>query len=469
MSNLFVRKLRHFALVSGVALLASCASYRPLELKPAAAQQDFEMRTLSDPRVTNRVEALLPPDQKKFRWGTAELLIAANEFNPALAEAKTHLTETTAALTTAHAIANPTVSLGSEYDLKQAAEPSWLYSVSTSVLLDSILARKVRVRLAQASVRAARLDYAESIWSVRRDLRASLVSMLIAERRVALLKNVAEANGQLVRMISDRVREGEASPAERLQAQLELIRARTALTDAHQKLRDASAKLAASIGVPIEALAGQPFALAELDHPEGIDESGIDTLRASAALARTDLERAIVDYDTRELELKEQVRAQYPQVSLGPGYTWDHGIPKATFGIGFTVPMFNHNQGPIAEAIARRASAAQHVITVQQQALNEIDAARNTYREQSKALELARAQSRAARDAVEQLERAVTLGAEDRPTLLAARISAAADALAELDALERTHAALGQLEDALRTPLNDTEAKLQSFSTAGAR
>jgi len=463
-------KATRFSVLAGVLVLFSgCTAYHSLELNPADTQREFERRTLTDPRVRHRIQTLLPANQDELGWSTVQLLIAANEFNPTLAEAREHLGETAAGLTTARAIPNPSVSLGSEYDLQQSGEPSWLYSISTSFLLDTSLARKIRLHAAQAGVRSARLDFAESIWNVRRDIHAALVSILLEERRVALLNAAEQANDQFAQAIDARVHEGEAAPSERLQARLELTRSRVALADANQKLSEAKAKLATAVGVPVGALDGQPLTLIELDAPENVDEARIDTLRAHAALARIDLERAIVDYDTRELELQEQVRLQYPQLSLGPGYTWDHGIPKATFGISFTAPIFNRNRGPIAEAAARRAGAVQHVMTVQQHAVQEIDTARTAYHEQIKALILARTQSKAAQDVVEQLQRAVSLGAEDKPTLLAARIAANADMLAELDALERVHIARGQLEDALRTPLNDTETTLQHSLVAATR
>ncbi len=82
-------------------------------------------------------------------------------------------------------------------------------------------------------------------------------------------------------------------------------------------------------------------------------------LRSRALLSRPDLERAIADYDARELELKQQVSAQYLQAALGPGYTYDHGIRKATFNASVALPIFNRNEGPIAEAVAAPRSRGQ--------------------------------------------------------------------------------------------------------------
>jgi outer membrane protein TolC len=394
-------------------------------------------------------------------------LIAASEYNSSLLESRAHFDETAATVTTARAHPNPTISLGGEYDLKQSGEPAWLYSVGTSFLLETPRTRKLRLDIAQSNLKGARLDYEETLWSVRRDLRAALLTLSIEERRAAILTADVELNERLVRMMEARVREGEAAGSDRLQTELEWARARTALADANQKANAARAKLASSIGMPIDALSRARLVLPRIDSPEPLDEAHIDELRARAALARTDLERAIADYDARELELHEQIRAQYPQLSLGPGYSWDHGIPKATFGISFTAPVLNLNRGPIAEAAARRAKAAQHVMTVQQQALNEIDAARFDYRVQVRSLALARERQRAAIAAADQLDRAVAEGAEDRPTSVAARIAADAEALAELDALERAQTALGQLEDALRTPFDAQELHIQSPLSSG--
>ncbi len=114
------------------------------------------------------------------------------------------------------------------------------------------------------------------------------------------------------------------------------------------------------------------------------------SLRDQALLSRSDLERAIADYDTKELELKQQVGAQYLQTALGPGYTYDHGVRKATFAASFAPPIFNHNQGPIAEAVAAREVAGRHALVVQATALNEIESATSAYAAALAALSRAR-------------------------------------------------------------------------------
>ena len=447
--------------------MAACAAYHPMPLRREESRQILESRRLSDPDLVSQLAHLLPSDDPaaSITWGPAQLLVAAAHFNPSLAESRSKLIEATAATQTAKAIPNPTVSLSTDYiTTAGSGMPLWLYGASTSFLLEPALIRRLRLHIAESSVRAARLDYADAIWTTRRDVHASLLAAIISSKRIELLTAAEHDRDRLVQMMNERVTTGEAAPSERLQLALELTRARTALADAERQRADALARLAAAVGVPISALGDVPLGMDNLDRPESVDLADFDRLRAQALLSRTDLERAAVDYDSRELELHQQVRLQYPQLSLGPGYTYDHGTPKATFGVSFNLPLFNHNQGPIAEAEARRATAAQHVLAVQAQVLNEVDGTLIAYRQSLESLSIAEHQAASAHEIADHTQKGFAVGAEDRPTLLTARLTANTEDLAALDALNRAQQALAQLEDALRTPLHGREKELNSSS-----
>jgi outer membrane protein TolC len=442
----------------------ACTTYTPRPIDPAQTRAQLEARTLNDPDLARRLETLLPPPatvQPPVSWDQAELLVAAVEFNPTLLEARAHVAEAAGAVTSAHAIPNPNLALSSEYDLARYAESPWLWGASVGFLLDTTLRRRLRTEVAQSGVRAAQLDYAEALWSVRRELRAALLAAVVAERRIELLSAAERDRVDLVRLIGARVEAGEAAAPERLQAQLELTRTRAALADARLQLEDARARVAGVIGVPAPALMGVALRWDALEAPASPDGARLQTLRADALLTRTDLAHAVSDYQVRELELQQQVRAQYPEVTVAPGYLYDHGIRKATLGISFNLPVFNRNQGPIAEALARREEAGDHLLVVQEQILNQVDAARAQLSVALDALGAARQQRLDADALTQSVARAVAAGADDRPSLLAARLTASADALAELDAIDHAQQALGQLEDALRTPLAGAEMRLR--------
>jgi hypothetical protein len=109
---------------------------------------------------------------------------------------------------------------------------------------------------------------------------------------------------------------------------------------------------------------------------------------------------------------------------------------------------------------ARREAAGKHALAVQTQILNEIESQTQAYSMALSALERAHEQVAASEALANLARRALTINAEDRPTTLAAEVTADTERLAELDAIEHAQLALGHLEDALRTPLFGPETTL---------
>jgi outer membrane protein TolC len=328
-------------------------------------------------------------------------------------------------------------------------------------LLDTFVGRGLRMDLAQAGVRAANADFNDAVWAVRRDMRAALLGVIVAQRRVALSEPEVQQRSDLARLAHARIDAGESSRSEGLQADVELARSRAVLEDARRALVESRAKLAGTVGVTAQALDEVSLSWDDFEQLPPAATSAFEGLRSRALLSRPDLERAIADYDARELELKQQVSAQYLQTSLGPGYTYDHGIRKATLNASVSLPLFNRNEGPIAEAVAAREAAGRHAMAVQAKILNEIDAAAAVYATALDALARTQAQRAASESLAESARRAFAADASDRPTLLAAEVALNTERLAELDALDRAQQALGQLEDALRTPLSGPETALK--------
>ena len=461
--------MRHpfFCLAACAVLLGGCATYRPAPVDPAATRAQWQARRLDDPALAARLRPWLPArDHGQWppaRYGRTELVLAALALNPDVAEARAHLAEASAAVRTAGSRPNPTLGLALErYTQAQAGSAPWLWGLSTDFLLDGGLRRRLRVQLADQGVRGARLDYAEKLWNVRSAVRDALAQRLVAVRRQALAARTVAAAAALEQAARQRVALGEDAPQMALQAAQTLAQARSDQAAAAQRAVSAQAQLARAIGVPAAALEGLDVGWDGFDRPTAPSSARLDALADHALLARADLERALVDYARRETELHQQVHEQYPQLSLGPGYTYDHGIRKLTFNASLSLPLFNRNQGPIAQARARREAAAAHVRTVQADIASAIDAAQARLAAALPALDAARAGSRAAERSREHAEHAFALGGIDRPALLAARLSALAAEQGALGALDAAWQAEGALEDALRTPLDAEEAALWS-------
>jgi len=115
--------------------------------------------------------------------------------------------------------------------------------------------------------------------------------------------------------------------------------------------------------------------------------------------------------------------------------------------------VFNRNQGPIAEAQARRDQMAAQFIGVQasgiadsEQALAKYSAAMNQLVEARRLMQQSVTQEQAT-------EKALEAGESDRVALNGVQLQAAVISVAQLDALFSAQQALGDLENAVQRPL----------------
>ena len=182
--------------------------------------------------------------------------------------------------------------------------------------------------------------------------------------------------------------------------------------------------------------------------------------RLEAATRRAEILRAIADYDLAENALRLEVARQYPEVRLGPGYMYDHGVTKLPFSLALVLPPLDLNRSAIAAAEAARVVAGRTLEVRQAQVLADVDKALSAVAAARAVAVRIRAQDIAMADAgAAVVARAVKLGAQDRGDDLLARALAAEAHITLLRAQEAIALASADLEDALRRPLNLIEAR----------
>jgi CRISPR system Cascade subunit CasA len=73
------------------------------------------------------------------------------------------------------------------------------------------------------------------------------------------------------------------------------------------------------------------------------------------------IRRALVRYAVAEARLVLEVRKQYPDLQVGPGFGQQDGFEQFQLGLNIPVPILNANRGGIAEAVALRGVARAEV------------------------------------------------------------------------------------------------------------
>jgi outer membrane protein, heavy metal efflux system len=467
----FIASRRRMAPTSGAtasvalcaALLAACATVPPrTPPDPAATAQAF-----ADRRLDHLSDTLPPPASG---WDRAQWLSAALLLNPQLAEARARATAVAAGERTAAQIRNPTLNLFGEYVTAAAGGAAWLYGLSMDFLLQRPGDRSRAKRSAALETQAAQSDVAESIWQVRTALRQSLLDAVYARDEAALLQQLVAAREKLLESARANLDAGEIAGNEALRIQLELSAVRQRLNQVSMRASEAQGRLAAAVGVPAAVLDGVPLQWLQWDGIASLTPDLSGAIRREALIDRPDLVRALREYDLAETALQGEVARRWPEFHITPGYAWDNGgvrenqlnetLHDNELGMSLELPIFNHNEGPIGEAVARRELAGKHLESIQAGLFMQMEQAERSWPRARQAWEDATAAAVLAQQRSQAEQRALTAGASDRPTLLLAQAEAIETQLLGLQAAYAAQQAFAALEDAYRRPLEGPECAM---------
>lgn len=445
--------------LGGLALLvAGCVHYEPKPLVPAKTASALESRTLVDAGLRAFIEANAPDTAKEWprrSWVLSGLALVAFYYHPSLDVARAQARLTAAGVVTAGGRPNPSVGFSTEYAQDSGAGVSpWILGLNFDIPIETAGKRGYRVALAKQLAEASRLEVAETGWKVRSGVRAALLELMSAQQEIELLQAETAARANVVHLMERRFAVGEISRPEVDAARTQWMQARVSSTAAEGRTQASRVALAGALGLPPPALDGAALVWPDLDALPDERTLPAAVVQTAGLLNRLDVRRALVEYAALERALQLEVARQYPDVHIQPGYTFDQGAHKFALGMGIELPLLNRNQGPIAEALARREKAAADFVALQAQVIGQLHQARAQYRaafDEVKEIEtsLIELQNR-----TEKLtQRAVELGEADRLALASVQLQRLVVTRAQFDARHRAQIALGALEDAMQRPL----------------
>jgi CRISPR system Cascade subunit CasA len=427
--------------------LAACAHYAPAPPHPETFPPALDARRL-DEKPAGAV------------WTGADLLSAALAHNPQIAEARAKYQTALAAVRTAKAAPGPSLTLTAEYANEV---PHWGYTGAGAIPLDLGARRSTRITTAQLQALQAFYDYGETVWSVRTSLEKARIDLTSATSEIGLAGEALNLRRERAERLAQRVAAGQDARALAVTAQGDVVMAEHRLAAAVGRQQAASLDLAKALGVSAPALRGLLLA----SGPAAATPSDFADWRRDAALSRRDVLRAIADYDLAENALRLEIANQYPSVSLGPAYNYDHGVTKLPFGLSLALPPWDLNRGAIAQAEAARAAAGRSLELAQANALAEVDSAAAALSQARKELSRTRdGDLPVAERAAAAAARSVDAGQADRVDELAARGAVLDARLNLLDAQHTAATAAAGVEDALRRSFDPAEtAAIQAAIT----
>lgn len=437
------------------AVLSGCGwqQYAPKPLDPDASVVGFQERDLqAAPLRDFLAERGLPVSTwPPARWDVESLELAALYFHPQLALARAELAVAEAAQITAAARQNPGLSVSLEHhSATDDGRTPWSIGPTVSVPFERGAKRAARIERAAAIAEAARLKVEEQELGVRRAVRKRFLDYHAVLSRIDTFKRKSVLFDEGIALLRRREELGLAGSFEVSAMRVEVQRARLARNAVEARAQTAAAALAVEVGVPLAALEGVTLDAATFQGVPPRPALSAQALRRQALTGRADIRRTLQEYAVAEAEVKEQIARQYPDFTLSPGYFFDQADNVWSLGAAFVLPLLDRNEGPIAEAQARREVAAQRFVSLQAAIIGEVETAQAGY---LAALESA-SEARGIIDSVIERERRVErqfeVGDADRLTLVRAKLETA-DAVLIHDELatEAWHSLL-RLEDAVQ-------------------
>lgn len=447
--------MRLLPITFSVLLLASCASYTPKPIVASDTMAVFEARTLDSPGLKNFI--LQNSGNKTSNWPPATwdlnlLTLAALYYSPDLDVARAQWGMVKAGIISAGMIPNPGLGLSTQPANAISGISPWPLGWNLDIPVETAGKRGYRIEQSKHLSQASRFNLYGVAWRVRSRLKAALIDLYLTQENVTWLGKQEASRSDMAALLERRFAEGEISLPEITQARIALSQSRLASQEAQKRHDAALAQVAAVIGLPASHLDGINLSFAGLDAVLKPENFPSPEARRQALLNRTDIRASLVEYEASQNALQLEIAKQYPDIHLGPAYVWNPGL-QWQVGVSFSLPLFNRNEGPIAEAEARREEAAAKFNALQARAISEVDSAWVSYQAASRQLTTADVMLQAQQKHQRSIAAEFNIGESDRLALTGGQLELISAELAQLDAQAKAMQSLGLLEDAIQRPL----------------
>jgi outer membrane protein TolC len=450
--------MKRSIIILSALIFAGCAHFHPQPISAEKTAAQLESRRLNDAGLKIFLGQNLGHELENWpetNWNFQDLTLVAFYYHPSLEVARAQWLVAQAGLKTAGARPNPSVSFTPGYDSQIPGNYSpWLLPVTFDLPVETAGKRGKRIAEAEKISESARWNFVSAVWQIRSGVRTGLLDFTIATRRAELLQKQFDAQKQIVKLLQERFDTGEISRPELTTAQIALNKTQLDLGGAQSKKSDARSHLAEALGLSEAALDGEELNF-DFSTPAADQLTSADARRV-ALRSRADILAALADYAAAEDDLRLEIAKQYPDLHFGPGYAWNSGNAgdsQWSLGLTLELPILDQNQGPVAGAEARRKLVAAKFVELQSQVIGEIDRAVAGFRVAREQLQTGNESFAAEQQQQKSAQAQLEAGAADQLDSLNAQLEFDSASLAQLENETQLQQALGQLEDALQSPL----------------
>ncbi len=361
---------RWFAAILPAILVSGCVSYAPHPLVPDDELAALRSAGLDDLVIEHATPGDGPlPDMMSFDLADglneAELVAVALTLNRELRARRLEIGEAEALLVGAGLLPNPEVGVAWRGGIGGADG----HSVDADLLMDLLQPwqREAREAVAAAHIETVRAAIVSDEWRLVRETRLRLLAVRAAVQIADMLDEAVGIRSRMLDLAQRSRDAGEGTDLDVSAAELELAEMqrdqRFALAEAAAARRDLNAQL----GLPSEYELHLTDADARVEVAVFSDPTNTE-LEQRVLAGRHELRALEAAYEEAEQQLRLAVLGQYPSLKLGLGFEREsEGDSFLGPAAGLEIPIFDRNQGEIAERlVARDRARANYVATLHQ-------------------------------------------------------------------------------------------------------
>lgn len=357
-----------------LALGVGCARYQPAPVDPESEIGRYGARSLDAPALAAYLDSLNPAPPAE-RWRSADLALASLFFRLTSLRLAREVAAARAGELAAGARPQPGLETEFEIDFSgQDGATPWAGALRAVFPLELGGKRAARIGKARAITLATLAAAQAEEWGMIQDVRKAVLEVNLADDERVRAETELGWLDSVAALVAARYQEGTVSASEVARARSDRELAFARLAGVRRAAAQARAALAALVGIPASDLAGRLIGSHEAYPACGaVAPEALDSLRRVAIGTRSEVRQVLAEYQVAEAELRAAVAESWPDLAIGPGLFYDHGVGK--WLIGFRLPSLplNGNRGGIAWAEARRSLTAARVAEVQEQVLTELD------------------------------------------------------------------------------------------------
>ena len=411
-------------------LLSSCAEYQSYEPSPIDVEQttrDYRSQDLDSPEVKSWLDESYQDVSvwPKSRWDLESLVLVGQLFSKDLDVAKAKVNVAEAREITAGQKLNPEIELSTEHHSDQFDGVSpWTFGSIFSWVYQKPEKRQTSIDHAKAVTEVSRLKEFEIRWQIRDRIMDNYLDTMAAIRRKEMLLVEKDTVQEALNLLERSLELGQVSDFEINSTRLEMQRLMLSLSEVDADQIRARTRLALATGLAadgLDAVVLDDQYFRQLPDLGSIDLE-LDLLQVRALVERPDVLGVLSEYVVAEADLHREIENQYPDFKLSPGFIFDQDDNIWALAGAWALPINAINEGPIAEAEARRELKAQEFLAFQKEVLGQVHETRIRYRSALDTLQEADALIRDLEDRDQKIQKQYDHGYTDRLSVIRSQL-----------------------------------------------